>query len=205
MIRTGLTGGIGVGKTTVSKIFRELGVPIFNSDLCAREAEDDTAIQEAIINIVHENVIVDGHLDRAAIRKIIFNDKDKLIRINQVITPFIKARFEEFCEEHRDKCYTILESAILFEIQANKGFDIIITVTADTEIRIKRAMKRDSSTLEEVEAKLRNQWPDKDKIALSDYVIINNGTDLLDSLDVLSKQVNAIDKAIQWGCYVKNN
>jgi len=201
MIRVGLTGGIGVGKTTVSKLFKELGVPVFNSDLCARESESDPEIQKAIQEIIHENIFVDGKLDRAEMRKIIFNDKDKLIRINKVITPYIKARFEEFCIENKHKRYVILESAILFETGANDGFDIIITVTADTDTRIKRAMTRDNSTLEDVEGKLRNQWPEDKKIAASDYIIFNNGTDLIDSLDVLTKQVKALDKAIMWDWY----
>lgn len=201
MIRVGITGGIGVGKTTVSKLFKELDVPVFNSDLCARESESNPEIQKAIQEIIHENIFVDGKLDRAEMRKIIFNDKNKLIRINKAITPYIKARFEEFCVENKHKRYVILESAILFETGANGSFDIIITVTADTNIRIKRAMARDNSTLEDVEGKLRNQWPEDKKIAASDYIIFNNGTDLIDSLDILTKQVKALDKAIMWDWY----
>src|SRR3989442_454557 len=114
MIKICLTGGIGSGKTTVSKIFKERGVPVFNSDLCARDAEKD--------------IFVNGVLDRTAMRSIIFTNKSKLKEINDLVTPFVKDKFNKFCIDHeKDSPIVMLESAILFETK-NEIADSSITI-----------------------------------------------------------------------------
>jgi dephospho-CoA kinase len=196
MIRVGLTGGIGVGKTTISKLFEKLGIPVFNSDLSARNAENDINIQEQFKKILGKDIFIDGKLDRPKMRSMVFVDKEKLKQINEIVIPFVGKEFEEFIERNSNAPYVILESAILFETGSDKLFDITITVTADMIIRIGRVLERDGITLEEINNKIKNQLPEKNKIAKSTFVIINNGKSLTEDLDVLFKQVETIHKAI---------
>jgi dephospho-CoA kinase len=192
-MKIGLTGGIGSGKSTVAKIFKELGVPVFNSDQCARDAESLPHIQEAFKRVLGDDIFVDGKVDRERMRGIIFVDKNKMEEINQIIIPHIKSEFKEFIGlQYISTPYVMLESAILFETGADKGFNAIVTVTADTDTRISRAMHRDGSSLVEVQNKLANQWDEIDKIKLTDYLVINDGKDLIDSLPILTKQVEII-------------
>ena len=203
MIKVGLTGGIGSGKTTVSQIFKERGIAVFNSDVCAREAEKETHIQEGYKRILGEDVYVEGQIDRANIRAILFTDKDKLQQVNKLVTPYIKQKFEKFCEDNADHQIVMLESAILFETDSVKNFDYIITVTASENTRIKRVMTRDNSTLEDVLNKLKNQLPELEKIGKSNFIVINDGYDLADSIEILAKQVDAIHKAIKYDMVAK--
>lgn len=204
MIKVGLTGGIGSGKTTVSKIFKERGIPVFNSDLCAREAEKETHIQEGYKRIVGEDVYNEGQIDRTKLRAIIFTDKDKLNQINKLLNPYVKAKFEQFCLDNSDHQIVMLESAILFETKSNKNFDHIITVTATENTRIRRVTQRDNCSLEEVLNKLSNQLPEAEKISQSDFIIVNDGYDLIDSIEVLAKQVDTVHKAIKFDIISKN-
>ncbi len=204
MIRVGITGGIGSGKTTVSGIFKDRGIPVFNSDLCAREAEKEAYILEGFQRIVGDEILINGEIDRSKFRRIIFNDKEKLKQVNALVTPYIKQKFEEFCLLHeKDSPIIMLESAILFETGSHKSFDYLITVTASENIRIRRVTVRDNVGVEEVLAKLANQLPESTKITESDFVIINDGLTLADSLDLLTKQVDTIKKAIKYDILVK--
>lgn len=198
MIKVGLTGGIGSGKTTVSKIFKERGIPVFNSDICAREAENETHIQEGYKRILGEDVYIEGLIDRAKIRAILFTDKDKLQQVNKLITPYIKQKFDKFCADNSEHQIVMLESAILFETDSAKNFDYIVNVTASENTRMTRVIKRDNATLEEVLNKLKNQLPELEKISKSNFIVINDGYDLVDSITLLAMQVDTIHKAIKY-------
>lgn len=198
MIRVGLTGNIGSGKTTVSNLFKERGIPVFNSDLCAREAEKETHIQEGYKRILGEDVYNEGQLDRTKLRAIIFTDKEKLRQINKLLSPYIKDKFERFCVENSDHQIVMLESAILFETAATKDFDYIVTVTASENTRLKRVLSRDKCSVEEVMNKFANQLPEEEKVSGSDFIVVNEGYDLIDSLERLIKQVDAIHKAVKY-------
>lgn len=203
MIKVGLTGGIGAGKTTVSQIFKERGFPIFNSDLCAREAEKEEHIQLGFKNIIDDNIFVDGVLDRDRLRSIIFTDKEKLKQVNRLIGPYVKAKFEKFCEDHeKNHQVCMLESAIIFENKAEEGFDYVVTVTATENTRIRRVMHRDNITVDVVMNKLANQLPELEKISKSQFIVINDGYDLIDSIELLTKQVDAIIKAIKYDAII---
>lgn len=196
MIRVAITGGIGAGKSTVSKLFKELGIPVFNSDICAREAENNPDIIEGFKKILGDDIFINNKLDRPKMRSIAFVDKEKLKMINDLITPYVSAAFNEFTFIHRHAVYVLLESAIIFETNIAKEFDYIIAVTADINTRINRTMIRDNISLEMVQNKLNNQLSDKERLSKSDFVIINNENDLIDSIDILTKQVRTIHQAI---------
>ena len=196
MIKICLTGSIGAGKSTISKLFIERGVPVFNSDLAAREAEKDQDIIDGYKKILGDDIFIDGVLDRVRMRDIIFNDKIKIKMVNDLVTPYVKNKFELFCEENSSSKIVMLEAAILFELGVEEDFDYIICVTASEKTRISRVLRRDNVSLDVVMSKINNQLPEKEKITKSDFVIINDGDDLLDSLDLLERQVNAVNGAI---------
>jgi len=197
MYKVAITGGIGAGKSTVSKLFDEIGVPIFNSDLCAREAEQNSEVKNKFKEILGSDVFNNDILDRKKIRAIIFKDKEKLKQVTQVITPYVEKSFNDFVNKNRKYSYVILESAILFETNKHNDFNAIITVTANINKRRERVLKRDKITIEEFNDKINNQLPDDVKILKSDFVILNNGNDMADSLDYLTEQVYKIDKILR--------
>jgi dephospho-CoA kinase len=175
MIKVAITGGISVGKTTVSNLFKRLGVPTFNSDTSARNAERFASIQSEYKRILGEDIFVNGKLDRPKMREIIFNDADKLKQINNVVIPFVSEDFSEFCITNSEQPYIILESAILFETGSSKKFDYIITVTADEDKKIERTMERDDVSKEVVVSKIKNQYSDEYKLHRSNFEVKNNG------------------------------
>ena len=176
MIKIALTGGIGAGKTTISKIFEQFGVSVFNSDKCARDAEKIPHIQEQYKKVLGDDIFVDGIMDRPKMREIVFNDKTKLSQLNEFMIPYVSKCFLDLCEEHIDEPYIILESAIIFENGLNNKFDCTISVIADEELRIKRVIERDGLSFDEVKKKLSNQLSDSERIKLSDFIIYNNGS-----------------------------
>ena len=175
MIKVAITGGISVGKTTVSNLFKRLGVPTFNSDTSARDAERFASIQSEYKRILGEDIFVNGKLDRPKMREIIFNDTDKLKQINNVVIPFVSEDFSEFCVSNSEQPYFILESAILFETGSSKKFDYIITVTADEDKKIERTIERDAVSKEVVVSKRKTQYSDEYKLHSSNFEIKNNG------------------------------
>lgn len=175
MIKVAITGGISVGKTTVSNLFKRLGVPTFNSDTSARNAERFASIQSEYKRILGDDIFVNGKLDRPKMREIIFNDADKLKQINNVVIPFVSEDFSEFCITNSEQPYVILESAILFETGSSKKFDYIITITADEDKKIERTMERDGVSKEVVVSKIKNQYSDEYKLHCSNFEIKNNG------------------------------
>jgi dephospho-CoA kinase len=128
----------------------------------------------------------------------LFTDKNKLQQVNKLVGPYIKQKFEKFCEDNSDHQIVMLESAILFETDSDKSFDYIVAVTASENTRMTRVIKRDNATLEEVLNKLANQMPELDKISKSNFIVINDGYDLIDSIELLAKQVDTIHKAIKY-------
>ena len=202
-IRVSLTGNIGSGKSTISKLFIERDIPVFNSDLSAREAEKDQDIIDGYKKILGDDIFIDGVLDRVRMRDIIFNDKIKIKMVNDLVTPYVKNKFELFCEENSSSKIIMLEAAILFELGLEKHFDYTICVTASEKTRISRVLRRDNISLDMVMSKIKNQLPEKEKITKSDFVIINDGDDLLDSLPLLEKQVNSVSGTLFY--YIVSN
>ncbi len=175
----GLTGGIGTGKTTVSKIFAELGVPVYIADDEARRISEQKEVQDRIIaQFGPEIVSREGGVDRRKLAGVVFSDPEKLASLNTLIHPLVKADFQEWLSRQNTH-FVIREAAILFESGTNVDCDKVIVVTASLELRIFRIMERDHITREEILARMAHQWPDSQKIALSDYVIVNH--DLLET------------------------
>lgn len=169
----GLTGGIGSGKTTVSKMFCALGVPVYSADDEAKVLmHTSEKIKSEIIKVFGENAYVGNTINRSLVAQIVFKDKHKLKAINAIVHPEVARHFDQWLSQQ--SCpYVIKEVAILFEIGAQDQFDFILTVTAPKQIRIDRVMKRDKKTADEVHSVIQNQWDEPKKIEKSDFVIHN--------------------------------
>jgi dephospho-CoA kinase len=179
MIKIGLTGGIGSGKTLVSKVFSQLGIPIFNADYEAKyilnkDPEVITQIKNSFGDIYDANGI-----NKKKLASIIFNDQEALKKVNSIIHPQVLKYFNTWITNQKGTKYIIKEAAILFESNAYKELNATINVHADELIRIERVIKRDKTTVNEVKNRINNQLSDSDRIKLADYTIYNNGDKML--------------------------
>jgi len=180
MIRVALTGNIGSGKSTVAKIFSVYGVPVFNSDIEARMLYFDPEVKTNLRLLFEDMVFkANGDVDTKALASIIFNDKNALQKVNNLIHPLVFEMYNNWCKNHSAEKYTIHESAILFENNLQNHFDIIINVSAPSKLRVNRVMERDNVSKEKVEERMLNQLDDKIKCELSQFVIVNDGDSFL--------------------------
>jgi dephospho-CoA kinase len=188
----GLTGGIGSGKTTVSKCFGQLGIPVFYADTVAKDLYNSPAVVDQIKKILEvDNIhLENGKLDRNLIANIIFKDQKKLEDVNGLLHPLVKEEFFKWMDKQNSP-YCIREAAILIESGSYKDCDFIIVVTADMEVRIKRVMQRDGVGESEVRDRIMKQLSDEERLRYADYIIQNNG-----SADDLQLQVNEIHKKL---------
>ncbi len=167
----GLTGGIGAGKSTVASFFKELGVPVYTSDIEAKRLmNSSTKIKRALIKEFGEKAYRENTLNRAFLASVVFNDQKKLAAINAIVHPSVSNSFKRWVTKQKTP-YVIQENAILFESNTADKYDYIITVTAPLEERIIRVIKRDSTTRAHVLARIDNQISDNDKIRNAHFVI----------------------------------
>lgn len=169
----GLTGGIGSGKTTVANLFRKNGVPVYIADEKAKEILDKPETVSQVIDAFGDGVTDGKKVDRKKLAAIVFENPEKLKRLNDIIHPAVKKDFMEWVQNNRDQPIVVKEAAILFESGTNIDCDAVITVTAPFEMRIERVMKRDLVSRDAVLNRIDNQWDESKKAALSDYVIVN--------------------------------
>lgn len=175
MIKVGLTGGIGSGKTTVCNVFKQLGIPVYHADNQARVLSDtNQEIIRALSDLFGKNIYTSTGLDRKKLSEFIFVNSDLLQKVNAIIHPKVREDFNSWLNEHNEMKYIIHEAAILFESGLHTLFNKIITVTAPEEIRIRRIMERESVSEDYVRNIIGNQWPERKKRNLSDYVIVND-------------------------------
>lgn len=169
----GLTGGIGSGKTTIAKLFIAEGIPVYIADDEAKKIMKSAEAVQKVAAVFGNEVIKNNHIDTKTLSSIVFNNPDKLKALNAIVHPLVKKHFDEWLSKKEMFPFIIKEAAILFESGSYKYCNKIITVTASQETRINRVMQRDNVTEQEVLDRIKNQWPDSEKIAKSDYVIGN--------------------------------
>lgn len=169
----GLTGGIGSGKTTVAKMFEELGVPVYIADLEAKIISNQPSTLKLIEQQFGAAVLKNAQLDRVAMAELVFNNPEKLNQLNAIIHPLVAVHFSEWIKKNHKAAFVIKETAILFETKSHLSCDFIITVTAPIDVRIKRVQLRDASSEAEIRRRIDNQWSDEQRIGLSDFVIEN--------------------------------
>ncbi|TWR27221.1 dephospho-CoA kinase [Mucilaginibacter achroorhodeus] len=181
MLKVGITGNIGSGKTTGCKVFEVLGIPVFYADEAAKKVmiEDDVLIDAIKAAFGNEAYYEDGSLNRKHIGGIVFNDKQRLEELNALVHPAVFRAFDVWVEEQADAPYVLKEAAILFESGSYKKCDRSILVAAPLDIRIDRVMKRDGVTADEVKSREARQYPQEKKMELADDIIINDDSELV--------------------------
>lgn len=193
MIKIGITGGIGSGKSVVCKILSLLGIPVYNADIEAKNLNDTSSvIKEQISKHFGKELYSDGMLDRKKFAEIIFNDPQKLKTANSIIHPEVGNHFLKWIKKHKNSPIVALESAILFESLFKEYTDIAITVASPMQTRIDRVKKRNSIDIESIIARINSQMSDEERTKLSDFVIINDEKQslLLQVNDLLQNKLN---------------
>ncbi len=174
MLKVGITGGIGSGKSVVCQVFSALGIPVFNPDNAARYMmENDMGLLHSITQLFGAGICTDGKPDRAKIAAIVFNDPEKLQSLNNLVHPATISYAREWIEKQTAP-YIIKEAAILFESGSYKDLDVIIGVYAPKELRIQRAMQRSGLSREQALAIIARQMDEDEKMQRCDHVIIND-------------------------------
>jgi dephospho-CoA kinase len=191
MLKVGITGGIGSGKTTVCRLFSLLGIPVFNADDESKKILDaDNDVVTEVKNLLG-NVYENGIADRKKIASIVFADKNKLEKLNAIMHPAVIRAFEKWAAQQKNVPYVLKEAALIFEASTHIGLDKIIVVTAPEEQRLKRIISRDKTTEHAVRSRMQHQLSEEEKISRADFVIIN------DSKHSLIEQVLEIDRALK--------
>jgi dephospho-CoA kinase len=179
MIRTGLTGNIGSGKSAVASVFSYLGVPVYHADEESKKFLKDPGIITTIARQFGQEVLEKGKISRSRLSARVFADPAELRKLNSILHPLVMTDYGSWMLLNRNAPYLIMESAIIFENGFAKEFDRIIHVSCPGSIAIERVMKRDGVSREMVVDRMKHQLKDDDKARLSDFVIINDGSQML--------------------------
>ncbi len=192
MIKVGITGGIGSGKTTVLHFFKRLGVPAYIADERARALMHKSPLKEEIIHrFGTDSFDQKKQLNRAFLAHLVFTNPDLLKQLNELVHPRVAQDFQTWVQNQKAP-YIIYEAAILFETGGYKTFDYTILVTAPKKVRIFRLKKRDATSEEKIRKRMQNQWPDEKKEKLADWVIINR--DLADTQQQVLRLHNILSR-----------
>jgi dephospho-CoA kinase len=179
MLKIGLTGGIGSGKTTVAKVFTTLGIPVYHADLEARRLmENEPTLIKLIRHHFSEKAYENGSLNRSYISSIVFNDKKKLDLLNSLVHPFTIEDGKQWMGRQKS-AYAIKEAALIFESGSQGEFDLIIGVYAPETLRLFRTMQRDHLDKAIVKSRMNNQIKEEIKMKLCDEVLMNTEQELL--------------------------
>jgi dephospho-CoA kinase len=180
-LQIGITGGIGSGKSTVCRIFSALGIPVYDADSRAKSlmTTDGILVSQIKKEFGSLSFRSDGNVDREYLARTVFQDKEKLEKLNKLIHPRVALDYERWVSEQTNE-YVLKEAALLFEAKSYQVLDKIILVHAPSEIRIKRVIKRDPQrTQQQVEDIMQNQMVDEEKLKLADFNIVNDESELV--------------------------
>ena len=181
MLKIGLTGGIGTGKSSVSSLFHEWGAYIFDADSVAKSILDtnDTAQSELIAEFGTDVLGADNKIDKAKLAKIAFQDEDHQQRLNTIVHPYvfneIDSTFDTILATGKHDVF-VVDAALIYESGAYTHMDYVLVVTSHLKIRTERVMTRGDLNRDQFFQRLELPWPDKDKVHMADFVIHNNGT-----------------------------
>jgi dephospho-CoA kinase len=179
MLKIGLTGGIGCGKTTVAHIFEVLGIPVYYADDAAKRLmNEDNNLQQQIIKAFGEESYVNGKLNRTYLSAQVFSDTEKTKLMNSIVHPITILDAENWMQKQTTK-YAVKEAALIFEAKAEKKLDLIIGVQSPLPLRIQRVMQRDNITENAVLARIQKQMNEDEKMSRCDFIIVNDEKQLL--------------------------
>ncbi|MGC8595439.1 MAG: dephospho-CoA kinase [Candidatus Kryptoniota bacterium] len=177
VLKVGLTGNIGSGKSTAARFFAELGVPVFDADKIGHELlEKNKKIQKLITKEFGREILENGQISRQKLSVIVFNDPVKLAALEEILHPEIIRELSARARSFHNKPYSIAEATLIYEARLSNKFDYIIVVTADENTAIKRAAQNLKKPVEEIEKRMKTQIPQSEKEKLADFVISNNGS-----------------------------
>ena len=177
MLKVGITGGIGSGKSTVSCFFSELGVPVYDSDQRAKSLmQHDDSIIIKIKKEFGDDSYLNNVLNRSHIAEIVFKNELKLKQLNAIVHPLVRTDFNNWLSQNSNAKFVIKEAAIMIESGAYKNLDKLIVVNANREQKIKWIKKRDHLLLEDIENRIQNQLSDKIRNQYADFIIENNSS-----------------------------
>jgi dephospho-CoA kinase len=182
----GLTGGIGSGKSTVARLFQDIGIAVYIADDEAKKIMHQKKVKQKIIQLLGEQAFNDNNLDKKYIASRVFQDKNLLDELNAIVHPAVAQHFAEWIKKQKG-IYVIKEAAILFENGGYKNCDKTILVKAEKSTRLNRVLKRDETTIKDIEARMSHQWSDSKKEKLADFIVTNN-----EGILELKSQVQAI-------------
>lgn len=181
MICVAITGGIGSGKSYVSAMLEERGIPVYNADNeSKRLTATDPGIRSRLIALLGEEIYADGMLNKPMLAAYLFASPENAARINGIIHPCVKEDFKRWLAEHEEAEITAFESAILYEAGFGDTVDAVLVVYAPRELRLRRAMQRDKATRQQIEARMNAQMSEEEKLFKADCVVYNDGTLPLD-------------------------
>ncbi len=192
MIKLGVTGGIGSGKSVVCEVLRLHDIPVYDADLEAKRLNDTSpVIREKLIEAFGAELYKNDKLDRKKLAQLIFNDEKNLHRVNSIIHPELAKHFEKWTDERIEHPIAAIDAAVLFEAGFQQFVDKTITVFSPVETRIERVVKRDNLTKEQILSRINSQMSDEEKIRLSDFVIINdNKHSILEQVSTILKTIS---------------
>ncbi|MDR0368682.1 MAG: dephospho-CoA kinase, partial [Bacteroidales bacterium] len=174
MIKVGITGDMGSGKTTVCRVFQHLDVSVFDSDNRAKQLYDKEDVKEKICLLFGDGLLSDrGEVDRKKLGQLVFSDPKRLQALNAMIHPLVLEEYEKWTEKHKKERYTLFESALLYSCNLTHLFDKIIFVEASQDVRIRRVMERDNTSLSHVWQRIEQQSFEKNELFKPDYFIFN--------------------------------
>jgi dephospho-CoA kinase len=182
MIKVGITGGIGSGKTHICKLLELMNFSVFYSDAEAKKIQNTNAyVRSKLTELYGEEAYTEEGLNRKFIAEIIFNNPDAKKQLEEIIHPKVAEAFATWCEEKAgtDEKIVFIESAILYESGFDKMVDKVIVVYADEDVRIERSMRRDGADRTTIEERIKNQGSDKEKCNKADFVLHNNPNDYI--------------------------
>ncbi|MEK0421466.1 MAG: hypothetical protein RLZZ161_1317 [Bacteroidota bacterium] len=175
MLRVGITGGIGSGKTTVCRVFETLGVPVYYADTEAKRLyAENKALKSALLDTYGPQVLENGEINTLFLRSVAFGSKDDADKLNNLVHPFVFEHYENWCASHEDRAYTLKEAAILFESGSFRRLHRVVGVVSPQELRIERVMNRDHCTREEVLLRIQKQMSQGELATKCHYLIHND-------------------------------
>ena len=175
MIRIALTGSIGMGKSTVAKMFERNGVPVFDADAVVRELQGADGGLKGKIGELFPGTVRCGTLDRECLAQIVLSDREKLAALEAIVHPAVRAAREAFIDAHREAPALVFENPLLFETGGEKEFDKIVVVSAPSDVQRARVLDRTGMSAPKFQAIVARQTPDQEKRARADFVIDTGG------------------------------
>jgi len=170
----GLTGGIGSGKSTVSRLFETMGIPVYTADTESKKLINiSPQIREQLMAKFGSQLYKNGEIDKAMLASLIFGNEENLRYANSVIHPVVFDDFRQWAEQ-QTQSFAVIESAILFDSGFYKSVDVTVNVSAPLEMRIRRVEERDKFSRESIEARINSQMSEEERNRLSDYTIFND-------------------------------